>query len=513
MVLRRVQFFLKGIASDSMLKRILLFLGFFALAAFVYRNGLRIPYFYDDYEHVFINPASEIFHSFFQANGFAHFYRPIERSVLALSQAVWGWDTLPIRLFHLLLHAAGAMLVFHSLRTWKVSNICAFSGAALKIVSQLCVYAVASNDTQSQLEGALFSAFSLWLLYRYFAGDNNNSWKYALSILTFFLALLSKETSAGLLLGIPFLIFSLEHHSGNFQKRIQKTFLLFLPYGICFLIYWLIRISAGGSVPVVGSGSYSFHAGINLLKNPGLFIIQELLPVSSMSVAEALQNKEYLPLVLMILFTGIFALLFGYGLRRSPRRKVIGGICLLMILSWFPALFLGSISELYPYNSIIYLGALFGIAAEYYWLGISGRSKVLGIGTCTIFLAALISHSIAVDKKTSGMKTLGDRAEIFLPQIISLEKTLPLNTVMYLVNPKDSSFEYTQFAMHGFHVLAGCDSLVRFYAHRPDFQYFIGDSAECSESMKYYPGIAFTYDRETLRIYPKRHDSGESFSK
>src|SRR5436190_22980672 len=98
-----------------MLKRSLLFILFFALAVLFYRNGLHTPYCYDDYEHLFVNPQSALIESFSHANVYAHFYRPIEKFALAVIQINWGWDTFPIHLLHLLLHAAGALLVFHAL--------------------------------------------------------------------------------------------------------------------------------------------------------------------------------------------------------------------------------------------------------------------------------------------------------------------------------------------------------------------------------------------------------------
>jgi hypothetical protein len=268
----------------------------------------------------------------------------------------------------------------------------------------------------------------------------------------------------------------------------------------------MLRIHVGGSLPVIGMAGYSFHFGVNILKNLGLFIVQGLLPVSSMAVMRAIRYREYFQIAAIVFFTGFLAIIFVYGLWKSPRRKIIVAICSLMFCSWFPAILLNSISELYPYNSVLYLGALFGIALEYYW--ISERSIIFRLSASAVFFAAIITNAVGVNEKTSSMKVLGDRAAAFLPQIIKQARTLPKNYVMYLVNPGRPIFEYSQFSMRGFLVISGCDSLVRFYAKRPDFQYFIGDSAECAENMKDNPGFAFTFDTTTQRIYPIIANSG-----
>ncbi|MDP4237403.1 MAG: hypothetical protein Q8919_13230, partial [Bacteroidota bacterium] len=447
------------------------FIGFIVLAAFVYRNGFHIPYFYDDYEHVFTHPGFDLFGSFLQANGYAHFYRPLEKILLSVVQMQWGWDTFPIRILHILLHASGALLVFHALRTWKMNTISAAAGAIFMIVSQLCVYAVASNDSQSQLEGALFSALALWLLYRYTNQAHHHVWKYVASVGCFLLALFSKETSAGLLIAIPFVINAQGDSRQPISKRIQKMLLLLTPYAICFLIYWVLRLNAGGSTAAFGATSYSFHFGLNVFRNLGLFFVQAILPVSSLAAARAVYYREYALLTVMLLYTGLFAYFFICGLLRSPRRNLVIGLSVLAFCSWCPALFLGWMNELYPYNSIPIIAALFGISAEYYLS--SRKTPFIRSAAMLLFLGVLITNAIGTNEKTMGMSELGSRAEAFLPQVISSAKELPEHETLYLVNPDGPTFEYSQFSMRGFRVVAGCDSLVRYYATRPDFQYFI----------------------------------------
>src|SRR4051812_10229850 len=144
-----------------MLKRVLLFAGLFILALLVYRNGLHIPYYADDYQRVFTNPKEAAAQAFTEANYSDHSYRPLETAALGLIQNIWGWDTFPFRLLNLFFHAAGAFLVFHALRYWKVNIWSAFAAAIFVIVSQAGAAAVLGNDTESQITGAFFSALSI----------------------------------------------------------------------------------------------------------------------------------------------------------------------------------------------------------------------------------------------------------------------------------------------------------------------------------------------------------------
>ena len=488
-----------------MLKQIFLFIVLFTVAILGYRNGLHIQYYADDYQRVFTNPDEAIRQAFTHANFSDHSYRPLETLSLGVIQKNWGWDTFPFRLLNLLFHAAGAFLVYHALRFWKVNTWCAVLAAIFTIISQMGAAAVLGNDTQSQITGALFSALSLWLLYRYLDSADSKNWRYFCSIFAFFLALISKETSTGLFLSITFLSYVMPVDE-RFTVRIKQTLLKVLPYIVCFAIYWLLRLNAGSVSPAVGNANLSIGLGINIPINFGLFFFQSILPVSSMAVMKALHYREYILLSMICIFTALFASAIGYGIVRSQRRKIILGLCPIIFCSWFPALILNHISELYAYNSLFYIGMIFGIAAEYYWLEVSKRSAIAFAGICLVILAAGITNAAGIDEKASSMKIQGDRAAIFLPQIVAYAKTMPPQERMYLIGPKDSSFEYSMFAIHGFRVSTLSDSIVRFLSHRSDVWVYAADSAESAEQAKVYPGTAFTYDSATLRIYPMKPD-------
>ncbi|MDP4220125.1 MAG: hypothetical protein Q8896_06780 [Bacteroidota bacterium] len=493
--------------SKPVIERVLLFVGLVALSLLVYRSGLHIPYYADDYQRLFTNPDEAMRHAFTKANPFDASYRPLEAFSLGFIQSHWGWDTFPFRLLNLLFHAAGALLVFHALRYWKISTITALRAAVFVIILQMGAAAILGNDTQSQVTGAFFSALSLWLLYRSLESGSLQLWRYAGSIIFFFLALLSKETSSGLALGVAFLCYTFSKKE-NVAGKIGDSIIKLVPYGICVLAYWLLRSNAGAISPTLGNANLSLNLGANIPINIGLFMIQSVLPISSMAVVKAFQYRDHLLLALIFVLTSAFTLAMFFGAIRSGRKKLALGLVVLLFFSWFPAILLNHIGELYAYNSIFLIGALFGIAFEYYRTSFSKRPVILGVSLLMIIVA--FTNYSGVEEKASSMKEQGDRAAIFLPQLISLAQKMPQNEWMYLAGPKDTSFYYSMFRIQGFRVSALSDSVVRFFSGRPDVRVYVADSASCAKLAKTYPGILFTFDPADFRIYPMPESGPEN---
>src|SRR5688572_6989976 len=110
-------------------KHVVVFLLLLIVAGGLYFSGLHLPYYADDFQYVYVDPQSAALHDFADANQANPFYRPLQTMLLALIQVAWGWDTTPIRILHLLLHACVALLIFRALRSWNVALPVAFFGA------------------------------------------------------------------------------------------------------------------------------------------------------------------------------------------------------------------------------------------------------------------------------------------------------------------------------------------------------------------------------------------------
>jgi hypothetical protein len=483
------------------LKGILLFIGFYLLAVLVYQAALDAPYYADDYQLVFTNPREAIFRDFFHPNPTNQFYRPLQTMTLGTIQLLWGWETLPIRLVNLFFHVAGAFLVFRALRYWKINVWCSAAGAVFMIVSQMSVGAVAGNDTMSQVSGAFFMALSLWWLYRYFEDEQKQHWRYAGSVIALFLALVSKETSVGVVFSAGFLLLAMSEQK-DWSSRIKRALLYGFPFVVVSITYWLLRLNASAVLPEGGESTYGFHFGLNIPKNIGMLAFQSFLPFSSVELLRAIHESDFVAVVLIVLCTIIFAGVILYALWKTPRRRIVKGLCALAFFSWFAFLFLALIGELYAYNTIPYIAALVGIAAEYYWNSLRQRGSFNRLAFATCFAAVLLTNAISVNSKANLMREMGERAEILFPQIIERAKQVPPNHWLYMVNPKDSSFEYSLYSIHGFRVSTCMDSLVRYYSGRPDIGYRGSNAKECYAFSQTYPGIAFTYDPGTMLIYP-----------
>ena len=502
--------------QNRVLNKVLLFIGLFALALFVYRSGLCIPYYQDDFQRVFTHPQNALFQGFITSNPFDHFYRPLEQMFLAAIQIVWKWNTLPIRIIHLLLHASCALLVFHVLRFWRVGILSAIAASVFVVISQASSYAVLSNNTFSQLTGTLFAGLSLWLLYRYLGNkeQRHDKSKYLLSVVFFFLAILSKETIAGLPLGIALLVGVMQDRNMAFKTWLRRIVKQLLPFGACLIIYSLLRIQADAFVPSFSTTTnrafYSFGVGTNVIRNIGLFVIQIVLPVSSLMAKKALHFRDYSLVVPIGLLTAAFASIVSYGLWKSSKRRIILILGVLLVFSWLPAIFLNhDVGESYGYNMIMYLGVLFGIAFESYRL--KSLKKSLWAVISIVFLVSGITNVLGTDEKASSMRSMGDRAEIFLPQILSYAKGMPRDNWIYLINPRDTEFRYTKFSLNWLSVLdfSDNDSTLIYYSNRPDIRMrFCRNLAEYQDSSKTHPGIPFTCDPATLRIYPVEYFPG-----
>ena len=113
-------------------------LAFAALAAVLLGPVLDGGFFGDDWELYLAHPAEHILGAFTEARPY-EMYRPIQLSLVAISQTLFGRDTtLPVHLVNLAAHAGLAVLVLHALSRLGASRLGAVLGGLYLTVSQLC---------------------------------------------------------------------------------------------------------------------------------------------------------------------------------------------------------------------------------------------------------------------------------------------------------------------------------------------------------------------------------------
>ncbi len=479
-----------------------LFTGLLALLTVVYWHALRIPYFGDDFQWFFPKPSDMLFGNFIHRAPDNTWYRPLQSMVLAFIQMVWGADTLPIRIVHLSLQASMGVLIFRVLQYWKVSFASSFIAALYFAVTQACVYPVIANDMVSQMMGSLFGALTIWNLYRGMEyvreGKKFPISRLAISLLTFFLALVSKETSAGLCLSVVVLIYIMQPKQEMAIGKFRNSAIAIIPFFLLGVVYTILRSSAGAAMPTYGGeGSYQMHFGFNILKNFGLFLFQSVLPFSSTLLAHMFYDRNLVAIAILVGGTAMLGVAWIYGIWKSPKRRLIVTVLCFGLLSLIPALFLNHVSESYLYNALPYLMVALGFAIDYYR---TQASASIRFSFAILLLIALVANVAGDIQKTNAMAEESSRSQIIMDQLYPIIPKLPPNGVLYLVNPVTHEFEYSVFAMKGLRVVEFADPWIVRHTHRPDVSMFVLDSAEYRDSSAVHPGAAYTLDMKSLRL-------------
>ncbi len=484
----------------------LFFLGaaIIVLLLLIYHQALRIPYFGDDFQWYFAHPASMIVGNFFHHAPDNDWYRPLQSTVIASIQLLWGSDTLPIRIWHLLLQTSLALLIFRALRYWMVSVPSAAVATLYFATMQAATFAVICNDTMSQMMGSFFAVVTLWNLYRGMehvrSGRAFPLWRMILSAAAFFLSLASKETSAGLCLGVFALLWVMEPARGVFINRVARVLPRLLPFFLLGVVYLIMRISAGSVMPSYGSrGSYELHLGLNIIKNLALFAFQGVLPFSSAAFMRAVYERNLVAQAIMMLMTALLGVAWIYGVWKSSKREIAFYMLGLAILSVVPAIFLNHVSEVYLYNALPYFTVAFGIAIEYYW---ERAGQGIRIAFAMLLLGAFAANIYGAARKTAALAEESHRAQVLMAQMYPIISALPPNGTLYLVNPVTHEFEYSVFAMKGFGPVKYADPWILYHTRRPDIKLFVLDSLQYFDSVRVHPGVAYTMDMATLRIKP-----------
>lgn len=171
-------------------------------------------------------------------------YRPLPLVLFALVQDLFGGSTFVYHLLNVLFYGIAVALLFQLLliNSNRIAPRLALLITALYCVHPLHTEVVANIKSLEDILQFALAMGTLVLLHRFF--DQKNRAYLAAALGTFFLALLSKEIAATLLVIIPLYLWVMRSES------IQRIALITGAFLAVFAAYWIMRSTATGDAEI-----------------------------------------------------------------------------------------------------------------------------------------------------------------------------------------------------------------------------------------------------------------------
>jgi len=452
-------------------KYLLLFLYFYVIAILIYFPGIQAPRYGDDFNIVPRGDLSydlyKIWTSSYQREAF---YRPLEDTITTFAIYIFGWNTLPVHIYLLLLHCCLVTFSYYVLVKLKYSHLAALFGALFMLVAQVQVFTVGSNDTLGTMLSSLLCLLSLWFFYRaFFENKESVNYKlYAWSIVLFTISLLCKESSVTF---FPFLFVLLLSQESIFSPRIfihiKKSIICSLPFIVIFVIYYIFHSAMVHVQPTMGEDKYSFSIGLNIPKNIAMMLFSVFLPVSSVNTFEAVQFHDYKFLAIAAGLTAVFAGIIIFGLWKSKKYKQVLLWFCFVVVGFFPSALMNHVNEQYTYFSMPFIAMLAAIGIGYFADKPKRKSRTIIL---SLFIIFLFINMYSVIQKTRLMTISGHRAELIFGQLNNYFPLVNPGGAMLFVNPPQMPLRYSVFVLPGFEGMRYADYYIYKLAGRQDFR-------------------------------------------
>jgi len=235
------------------------------ITTLVYGNSLFNGFTMDDELYILRNPqvTQHSIRLLFAANPASNVFRPVTFASLALNWVAAGYKPFGYHLVNLLLHAAAVVLLLLALRRvldgLANHGLISFAAALLFAVHPIHTEAVSSVVGRSELLAAAF-LFAAWLSH---LND-----QYILALLSFAVALLSKESAVGFL---PLVL------AGDYARREWKPWTRYGGIAALTLLYiaalWKIQ------------GGHFGAASVSVLDNPLTLLPARLRILNAIRIA------------------------------------------------------------------------------------------------------------------------------------------------------------------------------------------------------------------------------------
>ncbi len=407
--------------------------------ALLYAQGLSIGYFGDDFQYIFARPGEMIWRTFLEPNPAHAWYRPLSSALLAATQALVGWETWPIHVVNILLHALLAWLVVRLLQSEGFGVPHQVAAALVMIASQANAAAILQTDTTSQIAGTYFGCLTLWLLYRRATEERTDAQHPVPSrvhwgaLATFALSLLSKESSLGFLPMVGVLFLVTWWNERPWKQRLVQALVATLPYAAIVGLYFAVRAAVGIPTTLQVDEYRTVRLGPNVLVNVAQLVFAAVIPTSTVTGYFTLTSGTVYEKVLLILATGAIVGVAGYGLWQCrEHRRLLGVVALFALLGMFPTVLINRVSELYVYNSFPFFAVLLGVGFGRTWELIRRRRARVIVFSIGAFVLGL-SHIEAISQKAALVYHNGIRARGLLEQLVGYAEGAPPNTEIVLL--------------------------------------------------------------------------------
>lgn len=312
----------------------------FISGVFLYLNTLQHSFVYDDIsvisENRFVNMGisgmPEILrHSYRYGydQSFNDLYRPVSQIMFAVEWELFPHNPLPGHLMNIILYGLTSVLLFFTFKGifGKEYQLLVFLSILLFTAHPIHSEVVANIKSRDEILAFIFSILALNLYWKYI--KNKNAVYLVSALLSFLLAMFSKEGSAGFLFVIPLVVFYF-YNEPDKRKRLFQSSLFVVP----FILYLVARFQVLGGFEINDSGVLIIDnnlVGGNLLERwstafvyLGIYLFKLMIPyelVHDMSYNQLplVGLSDYRSWLSLIVFSGI---LVG-GVLSFKKNKII----------------------------------------------------------------------------------------------------------------------------------------------------------------------------------------------
>lgn len=329
--------------------------GLIALITFaVYLPVLRAGFIWDDdtslTANALIKSPSGLYDIWFSTRPYDYF--PLVFTSFWLEWRLWGMNALGYHLVNVLLHAAGAALLWRVLKRLRIPG--AWWAAVVFAVHPVCVASVAWIAERKNTLSLVFFLLSLLWFLRFEERSEVPSPKskvqsrprlcYALSLLAFLLALLSKTS----VVTLPFVLVlcawwlrtgaSRAAHSGTRPSELDvRPWLRFAPFFVLSLLFGLVTVWFQSHRAMGGEVSHQDSFLVRVLGGSWavwFYLGKVLWPVKLAMIYPRWEINPASPLVYLpaLLLLGMVCLCWRF--RRTWGRPVLFGLGYFLVMLW-----------------------------------------------------------------------------------------------------------------------------------------------------------------------------------